>query len=150
VNWYRREPDQMQQHQVQWCHGAPGIGLFYAELARLTGDDAHLATARGARRRWRRRAATTGRRASATAVGRNAELFLALPPADRRRRRGSRRAALRDVVWSRRLRGSAYPAWKAGDGSDADNPGLMTGTAGVGWLYLQLAGDGRLGGPVTP
>ena len=27
VNWYRREPDQTGQQQVQWCHGAPGIAL---------------------------------------------------------------------------------------------------------------------------
>ena len=53
------------------------------------------------------------------------------------------------VVWVRRLPNRYYPAWFAGDGSGSDNPGLLTGTSGVGWFWLQLAAGGILGDPIT-
>jgi lantibiotic biosynthesis protein len=147
VNWYRRQPDQLTQYQATWCHGAPGIGLFYAELNRLTNSPSHLEMAQ-------RCAATTESSTQSLAcqchgiVG-NAQLYLKLfrqtgqvAWLDKVRTAG-------DAAWSRRLVGTRLPAWIAGDGSSGDNPGLMTGTAGVGWFYLQLALDGALEGPVT-
>ena len=148
VYWYRREPDQMNARQVTWCHGPPGIGLFYLELYRLRGRESHLETAKKC-------AATVAADTPALlnacqchGQSGNAQLSLAIyretnEPAylDAARTFGER-------VWNRRIAGS-YPAWGSGDGANVDRPGLMTGTSGVGWFYLQLATDGRLAGPVT-
>jgi hypothetical protein len=83
-------------------------------------------------------------------VSGNAQLFLALhrETGDAAWLEKARRFG--EIVWSRRNAGGPHPAWPSGDGHAPGNPGLMTGNAGPGWLYLQLAGDGRLGGPVTP
>jgi hypothetical protein len=51
-------------------------------------------------------------------------------------------------VWARRDLNALHPAWLLGDSNNANNPGLMTGTAGVGWFYLQLATEGRVPGPI--
>lgn len=148
VNWYRREPDQMQTRQVQWCHGAPGIGIFHAELHRLTAHDPYLTVARRCATLVREQ----GRLSNACqchGLAGNAELFLTL-----HRQTGedgwlSLAREFGDLVWSRRFTHTYHPAWPSGDGQNADNPGLMTGNAGVGWFYLQLATDGAVGMPVT-
>jgi lantibiotic modifying enzyme len=131
---------------MQWCHGPPGIGLFYAELHRLTGSAAHLDTA------VRCAAAMDAEREHASAcqchgLAGNAQLYLAL-----HRRTGDAAwldAARRygELLWERRLRGTEFPEWTSGDSSRTHTPSLMTGTTGVGWLYLQLARAGALGAP---
>ncbi|HEX7241875.1 MAG TPA: lanthionine synthetase LanC family protein, partial [Longimicrobiaceae bacterium] len=149
VNWYRREPDQMDQQQVQWCHGAPGIGIFYAELYRTTGEAAHLEMAK---RCAALVAAEGGQHWSACqchGVGGNAEIFLKLHRETGDSAWLDKARVFGEDVWSRRFTHTQYPGWASGDGNNVDNPGLMTGTSGLGWLYLQLAQDGKLGGPVT-
>ena len=149
VNWYSREPDRMDYEQVQWCHGAPGIGTFYAELHQVTGDEAHLETAK--------RCATLvdaqgGRHWSCClchGVAGNAQLFFKLYQETGEAEWLEKASDFGDVVWDRRLPNRYYPAWVAGDGSGRDKPGLLTGTAGVGWFWLQLAQGGALGDPIT-
>jgi lantibiotic modifying enzyme len=150
LHWYRREPDQMTQYQVTWCHGPPGIGLCFAELYQATGRQDYLQLAE-------RCAATvehgTNPRFFACqchGIAGNAQLFLRLHGITGERHWLERAAAFGEMTWQRRMPNSYYPAWESGDGVAVDNPGLMTGTAGVGWFYLQLA-EGRLpDGPLIP
>jgi lantibiotic modifying enzyme len=149
VNWYRREPDQMQQQQVQWCHGAPGIGLFYAELYAATRNSAQLETAL--------RCAVTVERdgighhfaSLCHGVAGNAGLFFKLFRETGERDWLRRAESFGEVLWAKRIPSSGYPAWPSADGYNTNNPGLMTGTAGPGWFWLQLAREGALGMPVT-
>lgn len=149
VYWYRREPDQMDARQVTWCHGPPGIGLFYLELYRLTKQDAHIEMARKCAATVDANASPFGNACQCHGMSGNAQLSLAIyretgesPYLDAARRFG-------DTAWERRIIPNTYPAWPSGDGANVDRPGLMTGTSGIGWFYLQLATEGRLAGPVT-
>jgi lantibiotic biosynthesis protein len=147
VNWLRREPDQIDQEQVQWCHGAPGIGLFFAELRRATGDPADLAMAE----RCAVTVETYGGNHALTClchgVAGNAALFLELYRITGDGVWLARARAFETTVWARRMTELPYPAWRSGDGQSVNNPGLLTGTAGVGWFYLQLATYGAIGFP---
>lgn len=149
VNWYRREPDQMDEQQVQWCHGPPGIGIFYAELYRAAGSPAHLETAKRCAATVDREGARHWGTSQCHGVGGNAGLYLKLHRVTGESSWLAKAREFEEVVWSRRLAGSHYPAWPASSGNRVSNPGLMTGNAGVGWFYLQLAQEGRVGGPVT-
>jgi lantibiotic modifying enzyme len=148
VYWYRREPDQMQQNQVTWCHGPPGIGIFYAELHRITRRPAHLAMAEACAATVEHEIRNLGNGCQCHGSAGNAQLLLKLF-----RETGSnvwleKSRQFGELTWQRRV-GGQFPAWVAGDGTGAPNPGLMTGNAGVAWLYLQLATGGALPMPVT-
>lgn len=149
VNWYRREPDQTDQHQIQWCHGAPGIGIFHAELFRVTGIEAYLETALLCATHVFAQGGQHAFPVQCHGVAGNAELFIKLYRTTGHPEWMERARAFEEIVWSRRYRDLYYPCWPSGDGNNRNNPGLMTGTAGVGWFYLQLAMDGEFGGPIT-
>ncbi len=149
VNWYLREPDRMDQEQVQWCHGAPGIGLFYAELHRVTSEEAHLEMARSCAALLDAEGATHWSCCLCHGVAGNAQLYFKLYRETGEAAWLEKARGFGDVVWGRRLPNRYYPAWVAGDGSGQDNPGLLTGTAGVGWFWLQLSQGGVLGDPIT-
>jgi len=149
ANWYRREPDQMSEQQVQWCHGAPGIGVFFAEMYRMTREARHLELARRCAVTVDREGSTHGLACLCHGVAGNAGLYMKLHRETGDAAWMDRAAGFSDAVWARRIRTASHPAWPSGDGNNVDNPGLMTGTAGVGWYYLQLAVGGGLTGPVT-
>ena len=149
VSWYRREPDQVDQQQVQWCHGPPGIGLFYAELYRVAGQTAHLEMAKRCAATVEGEGGTHWGTSQCHGVGGNAGLFIKLHQVTGDDAWLGKARAFEEIVWSRRLTRGPYPAWPLSSGSPVSNPGLMTGNAGVGWFYLQLAREGKLGGPVT-
>jgi len=82
-------------------------------------------------------------------VAGNAGLFLALYRATGAPAWLERARAFGEVAWGRRILLERTPAWRSGDEFGVHHPGLLTGTPGVAWLYLQLAEDGRIGEPVT-
>ena len=149
TNWYRREPDQMATYQAQWCHGAAGIGLLYADLYRVTRDPAYLATATRAAAEVEALGGRVGTASQCHGLAGNADLFLKLFRVTGDARWLGKATLLAELAWARRYPNTDFPGWPSADGHSANNPGLMTGTAGVGWLYLQLATDGRLSGAVT-
>lgn len=152
ANWYRREPDQTTMIQSTWCHGAPGIGHFYLALWKAGGDPTHLATTMECGETvWQNREIDGYNGFTCLCHGRggNTELLLSLYRAtgdqtwlDRAQDAGTR-------VWIQRWQSPAWPAWTAGDGSNQNNPGLMTGLAGDGMLFLQLSAPGRIPMPIT-
>jgi hypothetical protein len=147
VNWYRREPDQMNTQQVQWCHGAPGIGIFFAEAHRVTGHADYLVMARECARTVD--AIRLWNACQCHGLAGNAELFMKLHAVTGEEEWLEFARDFGDRAWTRRFLHSYYPAWPSGDGHNADNPGLMTGNAGIGWFYLQLATGGAVGTPIT-
>jgi lantibiotic modifying enzyme len=139
----------MLQFQMTWCHGQPGIGIFYAELHRLTTRAAHLAMSVRCAASTEAAAEFTGNACQCHGLSGNAQLLLKLYRETGEAVWLERAQRFGELAWARRFMHSWYPAWPSGDGVNVDNPGLMTGTAGIAWFYLQLAGGGRLPMPVT-
>lgn len=149
VAWHRREPDQLHQEQVQWCHGPPGIGLFFLELHALTGAAEDLEWAEATGEATHAFGAVLGACLCHGTPG-NAALLLAL-----HRRTGAalwreRAEAFARVAWDSRTLAESGPRWPSVDGTNSFNPGLMVGAAGVGQLFLQLAHPDKVRMPLTP
>ncbi len=148
LNWYRREPDQTNQQQNQWCHGAPGIGLFLAELYARTRNPAYLDLAR----RAAATSQTLGQSMTCLCHGStgNAQLCLRLYllTGEAAYLQQAREAGnLLWVSWDRRFH---YPSWMGDDGSPTlHNVNLMTGDAGRAHFFLSLADPARWPMPFT-
>ena len=149
LNWYRREPDEMNVQLVQWCHGAPDIGHFFAELYRVTADPSYLSTAERAAVLVERDSARFQTTCQCHGLSGNAGLFIKLFQVTGSPTWFEKAGAFAETVWSLRRRDTQHPSWTSGDGYNANNPGLMTGNAGIGWLYLQLARNGAVPAPVA-
>jgi lantibiotic modifying enzyme len=130
---------------VQWCHGSPGIGLFFLALRDAFGRDVDEKALRAcveANRRTGRTARRTG--IQCHGVAGNAELFV---EAWRSRADPTLLATAREWAGdlldeTGRLR-TAFGRWSYG-------PGYMTGIAGIGRYALRLAAPKRLGLPFMP
>lgn len=142
AHWWRTVPRSSRMRRVQWCHGAPGIGLFFLDLHRLlrteAAGDALQRCLETTRRRGR------GARASGCqchGVAGNAELLLEAyrtghgdPWRDEARRFAS--TLLEEVDGVFRL--------KTGIGAASYEPSYMTGLAGIGHFLLRLARPERI------
>jgi lantibiotic modifying enzyme len=147
IGWYRREPDQLHQTQFTWCHGPPGIGLFFLELYRLTGDAAYLHTAQ--RCGDATIANTRPQHGAGICHGSsgNAALLLELHTATGAAKWREHAREFGDFAWARRGYAGQAPVWSVGGHADHS---AMLGGAGVGWFMLQLATDSAVTGPATP
>lgn len=141
----RSAGDHALDHSTYWCHGAPGIGLSRIAAWRSTGDGVY------------RDQALTALASTLASVDRevpirpedlglchgfagNADILLSLGRALGNSGvtglAGAGRVAARAAPVLRRLEPGAA-------GADAfQQPGLMTGLAGAGWLYLRLLEPG--------
>ncbi len=136
------EPNAAPHYPTAWCHGAAGIGLARVRLSELLGDTAELTAELDAGLQT----------ASASLVAQqsgvisdfsychgsigNAELLLeiALKTGRDDILEGVRRFG--DIgAQAFAARGLPWPCGVQGAGS---TPGLMLGTAGIGWFYLRL------------
>ncbi|MDA0746041.1 MAG: hypothetical protein O2954_05940, partial [bacterium] len=136
LNWPRLlETDEL--HRVQWCHGAPGVGLFYARAAEQLKDPAFLQTAEAAGETTYRAGDIRNNPGLCHGLAGNAELFLELYK------------ITKNSLWLNRAydfaqRALAYrTTTKNGDLWPADEPGLyspdfLCGAAGTGYFFLQL------------
>lgn len=143
LNYSRREPDQPEATQLTWCHGAPGIGLFWLELYRQTKEPQYLALAR-------RCADSTGQTRSSKGAclchggAGNAWLALSLYRVLGEKAYLETAQAWAAHLWSQtRLLDRQYPTWLGDDGSEARGIGLYTGMAGIGCFYLSLHRNGQ-------
>lgn len=146
INWYRREPDQMSSLLNQWCHGAPGVGLFFAKLYELSRDPQDLVIAQEA-------AKTThalGHSFSSLCHGitGNAQLYLKLYQLTNDDNYLKLANDVGEQLWASWDKQFHYPSWKGEDGSHSyHNASLMTGNAGRAYFYLQLDQPLRLAMP---
>lgn len=131
-----------------WCHGAPGVGMFFAEHARVTRSSESL--------RWARRCAAmvsprTYGHQDCLCHGNAGNLWLLQKMHLLTGEATYLDAAQRGHAhtWSLRLPESPFPRWHAGDGSQRANPGLMVGNAGVGHALLSLHDPRRFPFPIT-
>jgi hypothetical protein len=135
-NW-PRFADEEALSRCQWCHGALGVGLFYAKAYEVIGDPAYLRTAEAAgectfacgdvRRNPSQRHGLAG----------NVELFVELhrltgAPRWRERAHDFARRAL-----AYRTAGPEGDAWQ-GDEPGVASPAFMDGAAGTGHFFLRL------------
>jgi lantibiotic modifying enzyme len=139
-HWWRTDPPQRDEMvRIQWCHGAPGNGLFFADLLRL--DGTHRAALARCLATTRRRGRTVRRSGcQCHGVAGNAELFLFAYPVTKDAR----------LLEEARRFGSALLEPTA-DGyrvAGRYDPGYMTGWAGIGHFFLRLADPARVGMPL--
>lgn len=138
AHWWRTVPKSSDTRRIQWCHGAPGIGLFFHDLHRFRKKEAWtkalercLATtqARG------RSARVSG--CQCHGVAGNAELFLeAYASSGKAAWLEEARKSASALV---RVDGETLRA-KHGVGPGATyGPSYMLGLAGIGHFFLRLA-----------
>ncbi|MFC0349788.1 lanthionine synthetase LanC family protein [Undibacterium danionis] len=146
INWYRRDPDQLSTLQNQWCHGAPGIGLFFTKLYEVSGDPADLQMAIEAAKTVTK-LSHTGTSLCHGLTG-NAQLYLRLYrlTGDASYLQQARTTA--DQLWASRNTQLHYPSWMGEDGSQRiHNASLMTGNAGRAYFFLQMDAPQQLAMP---
>lgn len=148
-DWYYKEPKYTDTFLVQWCHGAAGIGLFFLELYRVAGDAADLEMAKKCAASVEKRG-TRWSDILCHGVAGNAELYLALFRTTNEKIWLDHAIAAAKGIWARRDLSHGFPRWLSGDGTDAQNPNLMVGTAGIGSFFLALSNPTTVGMPLTP
>lgn len=147
--WCFYFPDEATTYPIQWCHGSPGVGIFFADLYTLTGDAADLQTAVDCASADA--ALSSGWVTSAClchGTAGNGELFLKLYRMTGNAAWLQQAQAFGDAAWSA-TRGVTSPVWLSGDGTNRCNEGLMTGNAGVGHFLLELSDPTHLAMPFT-
>ena len=139
LNWPhwlgRREGDRT--GECQWCHGSPGIGLFFANAYEALGDASYLETAQAAGETTYAYGDVRGNPSQCHGLSGNAELFVELF------------RLTRDPLWLKRARefvtaALAYRNETAdGDVWQGDDPlsvsqDFLCGAAGVGHFFLRV------------
>ncbi|MGH2369342.1 MAG: lanthionine synthetase LanC family protein, partial [Chloroflexota bacterium] len=121
----------------QWCHGAPGVGLFYAKASEVLGDAAYLTTAKAAAETTFAYGDIRQNPTQCHGLAGNAELFIELY------------RLTHEPLWLERAHHFAIrvlhyrSATPEGDLWPADDPGyfspdFMCGAAGTGHFFLRL------------
>jgi lantibiotic modifying enzyme len=135
-NWERTVPPTPDDEiRIQWCHGSPGNGLFFAALLRETGrHEAALRRCLNTTRRLGRTARVGG--CQCHGVAGNAELFL------------EAHAVLEDpsLLDDARTFGSAIlePRGEGFAVPGGYGPSYMLGLAGIGHYLVRLAEPGKV------
>ncbi len=120
-HWWRTVPATSTLRRVQWCHGAPGIGLFFKELPEYADAYKRCLTVTEKEGRTARESGC-----QCHGVAGNAELFL------------EEYVARKDKRWFEEARKSGRVLLKSHMKIDYD-PSYMTGLAGMGHFFLRLA-----------
>jgi hypothetical protein len=124
--------------------------MFFAELHRASNDSRDLTTAKGCAQAIIDRGADWNVELC-HGIGGNTQLLLALD----RDTGGNDWLGVSDQrgedAWqSRDCSMGCIARWPSADGTGAENPGLMVGTAGVGAFFLELASPEQLHSPLMP
>lgn len=144
LNWPRVLGDDSRPLRCQWCHGAPGVGLFFVRAYKALGDPAYLATAKAAAEATYRYGDVRQNPCQCHGLSGNAELFIEL-----HRMTG-------DELWLHRAHEFAELALAYrsttidGERWQADEPGyyspdFLCGAAGAGHFFLRLLAPREVG-----
>jgi lantibiotic modifying enzyme len=131
--WGRTVPKSRKTQRLQWCHGAPGIGLFFLDLHRFAPHEDYkqaLLRCVDVTRRHGRSARRSG--CQCHGVAGNAELLI------------EARGVLKDQALLGVARDSGSALVELGDGAlrvrmKGYSASYMTGLAGIGHYFLRLA-----------
>ena len=124
--------------RCQWCHGAPGVGLFYAKAHEVLGAAADLQTAEAAGETTYAYGDVRRNPSQCHGLAGNAELFLDLYRLTRAPRWLDRAHDFARRALAYRVPGPDGDAWQA-DAPGATSPDYLCGAAGVGHFFLRLA-----------
>lgn len=137
LSWPDLEGDE-EARPPTWCHGAAGIGLFFARAFQLTGDANYLELARrcavaveGAGDAFRNPTRCHG-------VAGNIELFLALGQALGQQAYVRKAQRLGDLLENYRWQCGGQVIW-CSEYPGKCTPDYMGGTAGIGHCFVELA-----------
>ena len=125
---------------MSWCHGAPGIGLARLRAFLLTGKHEHRVAAEAALRSTARSMYSPGSSPSfclCHGLAGNAELLIY---AGQVIENGEGYRAIAEQVGRAGITNYSQPEidWPCGVPGGGETPGLMLGTAGIGYFYLRL------------
>lgn len=135
--------EQSIKHQLNWCHGAAGIGLSRLYLYQITANDSFLADAGVAIQAceyyissWTPQQKNYQDNLSTChGYGSMAELFIFAYQV-----LGNQRYLdMASVLAHRGLEARRGKYWPVGVPGARETPGLMTGLSGIGWWYLMLS-----------
>ena len=134
---WNRWPGDSHRPRVQWCHGAPGIGLFAARVSEIFDDD-NL-------RRFARRCAhatlavgdVRNNPSQCHGLAGNAELFIELARVDNDKSWMSRAYTFGDAAMAYREEHDGDVRW-LGDEPGNYSPDFMLGSSGLGHFFLRL------------
>jgi hypothetical protein len=133
--------------ECQWCHGSPGIGLFYATAYAVLGDAAHLDTALAAGETTFAYGDVRQNPSQCHGLAGNGELFVELYrlTGDGRWLRRAGDFAARALAYRRET--AAGDVWQ-GDDPLYVSPDFLCGAAGVGHYFLRLLDPRGIGMPL--
>ncbi len=128
---------QQRAELCQWCHGAPGVGLFFAHAARSLGDARFLDAACAAGETTFARGDARRNPTQCHGLAGNAELFLELYRLTRQSLWLERAHDFARRALSYRVAGPGGDSWQA-DEPGLSSPDYMCGAAGTGHFFLRL------------
>lgn len=139
LNWRhwldRREGDRT--GECQWCHGSPGVGLFFAAAHEVLGEAAYLDTAAAAGETTFSYGDVRGNPSQCHGLSGNAELFVELFRLTRDPHWMERAHDFATAALSYRRETPNGDVWQ-GDDLLSTSPDFLCGAAGVGHFFLRL------------
>ncbi len=143
LNW-RRQPDTpAEAFKCQWCHGAPGVGLFFARAWEAFREPWLLEVAEGAGEATFAYGDIRKNPSQCHGLSGNAELFLELHRLTGKPLWRDRAAEFARLAMGYRVSDGSGERWQA-DEPGFYSPDFMCGAAGVGHFFLRLAAKGAL------
>jgi lantibiotic modifying enzyme len=128
--------------RCQWCHGSPGVGLFFARAFEVLGDGACLGVAEAAGETTFAYGDVRGNPSQCHGLAGNAELFLELYRLTGASSWLERAGDFAGRALAYRIPAPGGETWQADDPGHS-SPDYLCGAAGVGHFFL------RLGAPQT-
>jgi lantibiotic modifying enzyme len=145
LNW----PPLMDQEmdRCQWCHGSPGVGLFYTRAFEILGDPAFLKTAEAAGETTFQYGDMRGNPGQCHGLSGNAELFIELYRITKDPKWLERAHDFAKLALAYRKPGTEGDTWQA-DEPGYESPDFLCGAAGAGHFFLRLGAPDRVRMPL--
>ena len=147
LNWPRLVGE-TEATRCQWCHGSPGVGLFFTRAYEVLGEASYLETARAAGETTFAYGDVRGNPSQCHGLAGNAELFIELHRVtgdetwlERAYRFAEEASAYEKMVPGGSVWLSSEPKYSSQD--------FLTGAAGVGHFFLRLLKPDRLRMPLS-
>ncbi len=139
--------DQEEMNRCQWCHGSPGVGLFYARAYEVLEDPSYLKTAEAAGEATFQHGDIRGNPSQCHGLSGNAELFIELYRITKDQKWLDRAHDFAKLALAYRKTGPEGDTWQA-DEPGYDSPDFMCGAAGAGHFFLRLGAPDQVRMPL--